>query len=127
MSMMMKYTDEHEWLRIEEDATVTVGITDFAQGQLGDLVYVQLPEPGTELKEGEEAAVIESVKAASGILMPVSGTIVEANALLPDDPGKVNEDPQGEGWFFKMKPHRPGDLDRFMDEDAYLALTRRQA
>ena len=116
-----KYTEEHEWLRIEENGLVTVGITDFAQGHLGDLVYVQLPEAGKAMAKGEEAAVIESVKTAGEILMPVDGVVVEVNAVLNDEPGKVNEDPMGAGWFFKMKVNQPGDLNGFMDEAAYTA------
>src|SRR5438552_98895 len=98
-----KYTEEHEWLKIEDDGLVTVGITDFAQDQLGDLVYVQLPEVDKTLEKGEEAAVVESVKTASEIMMPAAGKIVEVNAALNDEPAKVNEDPMGEGWFFKFK------------------------
>ncbi len=116
-----KYTQEHEWLRSENDGLVTVGITDFAQGHLGDLVYIQLPEAGKEMGKGEEAAVIESVKTAGEILMPAAGTIVEVNAELADEPGKVNEDPMGAGWFFKMKVNNPDELNAFMDEAAYQA------
>jgi glycine cleavage system H protein len=116
-----KYTPEHEWLRAEADGIVTVGITDFAQGHLGDLVYIQLPEVGKAMSKGEEAAVIESVKTAGEILMPAAGTIVEVNAELADEPGKVNEDPMGAGWFFKMKADNPGELNGFMDEAAYQA------
>lgn len=111
------YTQEHEWLRIEADGSVTVGITDYAQDHLGDLVYVQLPQAGAELAKGEEAAVIESVKTAGEILMPVGGTVSEVNALLADEPGKVNEDPMGEGWFFRFKPS--GEIGGFMDEAGY--------
>jgi len=114
-----RYTPEHEWLRIEADGLVTVGITDFAQGHLGDLVYVQLPEVGAELGKGEEAAVIESVKTAGEINMPTAGTIVEVNALLADEPGKVNEEPLGGGWFFKMKVQHVDEVNALMDEAAY--------
>ena len=117
-----RYTKEHEWLRIEADGLVTVGITDFAQGHLGDLVFVQLPEVGAELAKGDEAAVIESVKTAGEIMMPTSGTIVEVNAVLADEPGKVNEEPMAGGWFFKMKAKQPGELDALMDEAAYTAF-----
>ncbi|HVL77536.1 MAG TPA: glycine cleavage system protein GcvH [Noviherbaspirillum sp.] len=113
------YTQEHEWLRVEDDGSVTVGITDYAQDHLGDLVYVQLPEPGRAYAKGEEAAVIESVKTAGEILMPADGTVIEANGVLGDEPGKVNEDPMGAGWFFKFKP--AGDLGGFMDEAGYKA------
>jgi glycine cleavage system H protein len=119
-----RYTQEHEWLRIGDDGVVTVGITDFAQGHLGDLVYVQLPETGKELAKGEEAAVIESVKTAGEILMPATGVVLEVNATLADEPGKVNQDPMGAGWFFTIKPSRPQDLDGFMDEAAYTAFIR---
>ena len=116
-----RYTQEHEWLRIEADGLVTVGITDFAQGHLGDLVYVQLPEVGAELGKGEEAAVIESVKTAGEINMPTAGTIIEVNALLADEPGKVNEEPLGGGWFFKMKVQNVDEVNTLMDEAAYTA------
>jgi glycine cleavage system H protein len=118
----IKFTEEHEWLRIEDDGLVTVGITDFAQGHLGDLVYVQLPEIGKKLRKGEEAAVIESVKTAGEILMPTDGVVVEVNAVLADEPGKVNEDPMGAGWFFKMKVNQLDALDGLMDESAYTAF-----
>ncbi|CAN5374882.1 glycine cleavage system protein GcvH [soil metagenome] len=116
-----KYTEEHEWLRMEDDGLVTVGITDFAQGHLGDLVYIQLPAAGKGMTKGEEAAVIESVKTAGEILMPANGVVVEVNAALADEPGKVNEDPMGAGWFFKMKVNQPEELNGLMDEAAYLA------
>jgi len=117
-----KYTQEHEWLRLEGDGTVTVGITDFAQEHLGDLVYVQLPEVGKTMRKGEEAAVIESVKTAGEILMPADGVITEINPHLADEPGKVNEDAMGAGWFFKMKIDHPDILNGFMDEAAYAAF-----
>ena len=116
-----KYTEEHEWLRIEDNGVVTVGITDFAQGHLGDLVYIQLPEVGKSLAKGEEAAVIESVKTAGEIMMPLDGVVTEVNAVLNDEPGKVNEDPMGAGWFFKMNVDQLDDLNSFMDETAYSA------
>ena len=114
----MKYTEEHEWLRVEGDVVV-VGITGHASEQLGDVVFVDLPEPDTEVTKDEEVAVIESVKAASDILAPVDGTIVEVNEALADNPGMVNEDPLGKGWFFKMKLEDLSVLDEFMDEAAY--------
>ena len=114
----MKYTEEHEWLRIEGDLVV-VGITDYAAKELGDVVFVELPEPETRVAKGDEVCVIESVKAASDILAPVDGEIVEVNAALTDNPALVNEDPTGEAWFFKMKLDDLGVLDDFMDEDAY--------
>ncbi|GAC1315838.1 MAG: glycine cleavage system protein GcvH [Collimonas sp.] len=123
----VKYTVEHEWLRVEDDGLVTVGITDFAQGHLGDLVFVQLPEVDSEIARGDEAAVIESVKAASEIMMPVAGKVVEVNATLADEPGKVNEDPLGAGWFFKMKVNDIAELNSLMDEAAYAAMIKGQA
>jgi glycine cleavage system H protein len=113
------YTQEHEWLRIEDDGLVTVGITDYAQDHLGDLVYVQLPEADKEIGKGEEAAVIESVKTAGEILMPAAGVVTASNGTLADEPGKVNEDPMGEGWFFKFKPSGAAELEGFMDEAGY--------
>ncbi len=117
----MKFTEEHEWLRVDGDL-VTVGITEHAATQLGDVVFVDLPEPGTEVAKGDEACVIESVKAASDILAPVDGEIVEVNAALADNPGLVNEDPLGAAWFFRMKVADLSVLDGFMDQAAYDAL-----
>jgi glycine cleavage system H protein len=117
----IRFTQEHEWLRSDVDGLITVGITDFAQEHLGDLVYIQLPEVGAELDKGEEAAVIESVKTAGEINMPVAGTVVEINSLLIDEPGKVNEEPLAGGWFFKIKAKQADELDALMDEAAYKA------
>lgn len=117
----MKYTEEHEWLRVEGDVVV-VGITQHAATQLGDVVFVELPDSGTEVEAGDEVVVIESVKAASDILAPVTGEIVEVNGDLADTPGLVNEDPTGKAWFFKMKLADTSVLDKFMDEAAYKAL-----
>lgn len=114
----MKYTKEHEWLRVEGDLVV-VGITAHAAEQLGDVVFVELPEPGTKVAEGDEVSVIESVKAASDILAPVDGEIVEVNQAIVDDPALVNRDPLGEGWFFKLQIEDPSVLDDLMDEDEY--------
>lgn len=114
----MKFTEEHEWLRIEGDLVV-VGITEHAAEQLGDVVFVELPELETQVARGDEVCVIESVKAASDILAPLEGEIVEVNEALADDPGLVNRDPLGEAWFFKMKIEDLGALDEFMDEDEY--------
>ncbi len=114
----MRYTEEHEWLRVEGDLVV-VGITEHASEQLGDVVFVDLPEPGTEVAKDDEVAVIESVKAASDILAPVVGEIVEVNEAIVDEPGKVNEDPMGEAWFFKMKLADLSVIDDYMDEAAY--------
>lgn len=113
------YTQEHEWLRIEENGQVTVGITDYAQDHLGDLVYVQLPEVGKEYAKGDEAAVIESVKTAGEILMPANGTIIEVNDALADEPGKVNEDAMGGGWFFRFQPAALDEVNALMDEAGY--------
>ena len=114
----MKYTEEHEWLRVEGDLVV-VGITEHAATQLGDVVFVELPETETMVAAGDEVVVIESVKAASDILAPVDGEIVAVNAKLVDNPGLVNEDPTGGAWFFKMKLDDLSVLDQFMDEDEY--------
>jgi glycine cleavage system H protein len=117
----MKFTEDHEWLRIEGDLVV-VGITEHASTQLGDVVFVELPEVGTMVAAGDEIVVIESVKAASDIAAPLDGEIVEINEAIVDEPGKVNEDPLGEAWFFKMKIDDLSLLDRFMDEDEYKEL-----
>ena len=114
----MKFTEEHEWLRVEGDVVV-VGITEHASTQLGDVVFVELPEAETEVTKDEEVCVIESVKAASDILAPLDGEIVEVNEALADNPGMVNEDPQGEAWFFKMKIEDLSAMDELMDEAAY--------
>ena len=116
----MKYTEEHEWLRVEGDVVV-VGITAHAAEQLGDVVFVELPEPETQVAQGDEVCVIESVKAASDILAPLDGEIVAVNEKLVKTPGLVNEDPLGT-WFFKMKIDDLAVLDDFMDEDAYTEL-----
>ena len=114
----MKYTEEHEWLRVEGDLVV-VGITEHAATQLGDVVFVELPEPETMVAKGDEVCVIESVKAASDILAPVDGEIVEVNEALSDTPNLVNDDPTGAAWFFKMKIDDMSVLDAFMSEDEY--------
>jgi len=118
---MIKYTEEHEWLRVDGDLVI-VGITEHASTQLGDVVFVELPEIGTIVAEGDEVAVIESVKAASDISAPLDGEIVEVNEVIVDEPGKVNQDPMGEAWFFKMKIDDMSALDAFMTEDAYTDL-----
>ncbi len=118
----MKYTEEHEWLRPEDDGTVTVGITAHAAEQLGDIVFVELPEEGDEVSKDDEIVVIESVKAASDILAPLDGEIVAVNSAIVDDPAKVNEDPEGDGWFFRMKPADLSPMEDFMDEAAYKAF-----
>jgi glycine cleavage system H protein len=115
----MRFTEDHEWLLVEEDGSITIGITDYAQDQLGDVVYVDMPEVGLEISAGDEVAVVESVKAAGDIKVPLSGTVSEINDLLADEPEKVNTDPMGEGWFFRITPNDPEELDSLMDEDAY--------
>lgn len=117
----MKYTEEHEWLRTDGDVVV-VGITEHATTQLGDIVFVELPEVGTEVAKDDEVVVIESVKAASDIGAPIDGVIVEVNSALADNPALANEDPLGEGWFFKIKPSDSSQMDACMDEAAYTAL-----
>ncbi len=119
--MTVYYTQEHEWISVDGD-TATVGITDFAQGQLGDIVFVEVPEAGRTVAKGGEAAVVESVKAASDVYAPVSGEIVEGNAALTDSPDLVNSDPEGEGWFFKLRLSDPSELDGLLDADAYKAF-----
>ena len=117
----MKFTEEHEWLRSEGDIVV-VGITEHASTQLGDVVFVELPEEGATVSKDDEIVVIESVKAASDILAPLDGEIIEINELLSDEPSKVNEDPMGEAWFFKMKPSDPSQVEEYMTEDEYNKL-----
>jgi glycine cleavage system H protein len=114
----IRYSKDHEWVRREGPLAV-VGITDYAQNQLGDVVYVELPEIGRKVEQGGEAAVVESVKAASEVYAPVSGEVVAANELLAGEPGRVNAEPMGEGWFFKIKLSDPKQLDALMDEAAY--------
>jgi glycine cleavage system H protein len=117
----LRYTSEHEWLRQEEDGSVTIGITDYAQAALGDLVYVELPETGMEVDAGGEMAVVESVKAASDVYAPVSGTVLEVNSALVDDPEKINSDPYGDGWMVRLQPADDVEGDT-MDPDAYQEL-----
>jgi glycine cleavage system H protein len=114
----VKYTDEHEWVRLDGDIA-TVGITDYAQNQLGDVVYVELPKPGQKVEKGKQAAVVESVKAASEVYAPVTGEVVEANQALVDEPATVNADPMGRGWFMKLRLADKGQLDGLMDQAAY--------
>jgi len=114
----IRYSKDHEWVRRDGDLAV-VGITDYAQNQLGDVVYVELPAIGRKVEQGGEAAVVESVKAASEVYAPVSGEVVAANELLSGEPGRVNAEPMGEGWFFKIKLSDPKQLDALMDEAAY--------
>ena len=117
--MSIKYSEDHEWVDEKEDDLVVIGITDFAQEQLGDLVYVELQEVGDECSRGENISVIESVKAASDLVAPVSGSIIEVNSRLEDEPEIVTEDSMGEGWFIKVKLSNPEELNDLMDEDAY--------
>lgn len=118
----LQYTKEHEWLRREDDASVTVGITDHAQSALGDLVYVELPEVGQELELDGEMAVVESVKAASDVYAPLSGSVLAVNEELADDPEKINTDPYGEGWIVKLQPAGELDESGLMSPDDYQAL-----
>lgn len=114
-----KFAATHEWARLEEDGTVTIGISDHAQNALGDVVYVELPEEGQQISSGEEAGVVESVKAASDIYGPITGTVVAVNSALDDEPEKVNQDPYGEGWFFKLEPNDVGELEDLLDGEGY--------
>jgi glycine cleavage system H protein len=119
--MTRYFTDEHEWIDVD-GSTATVGITSYAQEQLGDIVFVEVPAAGASVSKGGEAAVVESVKAASDVYAPVSGTVTEGNAALADDPSIVNSDPEGAGWFFKLTLADPGELDGLMDEAGYKAF-----
>ena len=112
------FTDEHEWIDVEGDAA-TVGITEYAQDQLGDIVFVELPTVGDTVEKGKEAAVVESVKAASDVYAPISGEVTEINSTLEDEPGLVNSSPEDEGWFFRANVADKGELEGLMDEDAY--------
>jgi glycine cleavage system H protein len=116
--MSLYFTREHEWIRVEGD-TATVGISDHAQQALGDIVFAEVPEAGKSLTKGQEAAVVESVKAASDVYAPVSGEVTEGNAAIADDPPLINRDPEGDGWFFKLKLADAGELDGLMDEVSY--------
>ena len=116
-----RFTQDHEWIRVDGDVGA-VGITDYAQGQLGDVVFVELPEIGRQVAKGDEVAVVESVKAASEVYAPISGEVVEANEALTDQPALVNQAPLGDGWFFKIKLSDTSELDGLMDDAAYKAL-----
>jgi glycine cleavage system H protein len=120
IKMTTYYSKDHEWISVEGDIA-TIGITNYAQEQLGDVVFVELPEAGKELAQGDEAAVVESVKAASEIIAPLDGEVVEANEALAEEPAKVNEDPEGAAWFMKQKVSNPDQLSELMDEAAYKA------
>lgn len=119
----VRFTRDHEWIQMDDDGVATIGITDYAQDQLGELVYVELPDVDQEFDTGSDVVVIESVKAAGEVKAPVSGSIAEVNESLADEPGKVNSDPMGDGWFIKMRVSDPGELDDLMDEDAYKEYT----
>ena len=116
--MSLYFTKEHEWIRVEGD-TATVGISTHAQEQLGDIVFAEVPEAGRKVSKGQEAAVVESVKAASDVYAPISGEVIESNQAIADDPALINKDPEGEGWFFKLKLDNPGEVEGLMDESAY--------
>lgn len=118
--MSIRYTEDHEWISVDGDVA-TIGITDYAQSQLGDVVFVELPDVGKKLAKGEEAAVVESVKAASEVYAPVDGEVVEVNGAIVDEPAKVNEDPTGAAWFLKVRLANAAQLDELMDEAAYKA------
>lgn len=118
----LQYTKEHEWLRREDDGAIVVGITDHAQHQLGELVYVELPDAGRVLKPGDAMAVVESAKAASDVYAPLTGTVTEVNAALASQPELVNTDPYGAGWLVRLKPVEPGPVQGLLDASAYVAL-----
>jgi glycine cleavage system H protein len=121
----LRFTKDHEWIRQDGD-TAVIGITDYAQQQLGDIVYVELPAAGTRVEAGKEAAVVESAKAASEVYAPVSGEVVAVNGVIADDPAKVNADPMGDGWFLTVRLDDPKQLDGLMDEAAYQAFVAEQ-
>jgi len=116
--MPVYFTKEHEWIRVDGN-NATVGISNHAQEQLGDIVFAETPQAGRSLRKGEEAAVVESVKAASDVYSPISGTVIEGNPALADDPAIINNDPEGAGWFFKIEVTNPSELEGLMDEAAY--------
>ena len=120
----MRYSEDHEWVSVEGNVA-TIGISDFAQEQLGDVVFVELPEVGAEVAAGEQVAVVESVKAASEVFSPVTGEVVEINGLIVEEPAGVNGDAEGDGWFFKVKLSDPSELDDLMDAKAYTAFTKK--
>ena len=121
----LKYTEEHEWVLVE-DGVATIGVSDFAQEQLGDVVFVELPEAGKGFAKGDEAAVVESVKAAAEVYAPITGEVVEANSALEANPGLVNEDPEGDAWFMKIKISDTSELDGMMDADGYAKFVAEQ-
>lgn len=121
--MSIYFTKEHEWIRVDGD-TATVGISRHAQGALGDIVFAEAPEPGKTLTKGQEAAVVESVKAASDVYAPVSGEVLENNPAIADDPSIINSDPEGDGWFFTLRLTDKSEVEGLMNEDAYSAWCR---
>jgi glycine cleavage system H protein len=123
----LHYTKTHEWVKQDDDGTVTVGITDHAQHLLGDMVFIELPEVGSEFNTGDDCAVVESVKAASDVYCPVSGEIIETNQALIDTPEVVNQDPFGDGWLFKLKPNDEGEVEDLLDAEAYKELAEEES
>lgn len=123
----LKYAKSHEWVRSEADGSVTIGITDHAQGLLGDMVFVELPEVGSDVSTDEDCAVVESVKAASDVYAPIAGEIIEVNSTLEDSPEIVNSDPYGDGWLFKMKVADSGEVDALLDADAYAKIVEEES
>ncbi len=117
-----RYTADHEWVRLEDDGTLTIGITDHAQEALGDIVFIELPQTARDVVEGESCATVESTKAASDVYAPVAGKISETNEAVVEDPGLINRDPQGEGWLWRMEPGDEDNFEELMDEEAYQAL-----
>jgi glycine cleavage system H protein len=120
---VFRYTNDHEWASFDK-GTATIGVSDYAAHQLGDIVFVELPAIGKQLTKGDEAAVVESVKAASEVYAPVSGEVIEINQAVADKPGLVNEDPEGNGWFFKIRVAQPGEMSGLMDKEAYEAYLK---
>lgn len=118
----MKYSKDHEWLLMDDDGSATIGITDFAQKKLGDIVYVELPEVDAQFSKDDDIAVVESVKAASDVMSPVSGTVIAINDTLEDEPEKVNSNPTDEGWFLKLNLDNPDEVNELMDEEEYNAF-----
>ena len=123
----LKYCESHEWARLDEDGTITVGITDFAQNALGDIVFIELPEVDVQIETGEEEGVVESVKAASDIYAPIGGKVIEINAVLEDEPEIVNQDAFGDGWFYRIEPHDVSELEDLMDADSYIEMCESEA
>jgi len=123
----LHYTKTHEWVKQDDDGTITVGISDHAQNLLGDMVFIELPETGTDYNTGDDCAVVESVKAASDVYCPVSGEIIAVNDAVADAPELVNKDPYGDGWLFKLKPNDAGEVEDLLNAEAYLELTEEES